>query len=457
MFCCVRNLLRTIAVVTCFVGGATCVYPVYAANSDAPTLVIRHAKVFDGRSLTLLPDHAILISGNRIVSVLPDPGVATTTWQSAHIIDANGRVVTPGLIDAHVHTTVVVGIPRLRDSDPGYLAARSGAEAHAMLMRGFTTIRDMAGPAFGLQQAIDEGVLEGPRIFPSGAMIGQTSGHADLRQRGDTPSRRWTGRLDALEERGYVLIADGPDEVQAGVREQLRLGATQIKVAAGGGVSSAYDPIDSVQYSPAELLAAVQSAEDFGTYVAVHAYTSESTTRAVLAGARSVEHAQLIDEPTMRLIAERGVFLSPQAHLFSDDSPAAAQQTAAQRAKASVVSAGLDRMMLLARKYKVKVAFGTDLFGAPQMFGAESREFGARLRWFSSGEVLQQATSINGDLLAMSGTRNPYGRLGVLEDGALADLLILDGNPLEDIRILEMPDQAIRVIVKDGRVVKNGL
>ena len=255
MFCCVRNLLRTIAVVTCFVGGATCVYPVYAANSDAPTLVIRHAKVFDGRSLTLLPDHAILISGNRIVSVLPDPGVATTTWQSAHIIDANGRVVTPGLIDAHVHTTVVVGIPRLRDSDPGYLAARSGAEAHAMLMRGFTTIRDMAGPAFGLQQAIDEGVLEGPRIFPSGAMIGQTSGHADLRQRGDTPSRRWTGRLDALEERGYVLIADGPDEVQAGVRERSRDDARSRRTSpcarrrglAGPGQRAAHDQPGAVR------------------------------------------------------------------------------------------------------------------------------------------------------------------------------------------------------------------
>jgi imidazolonepropionase-like amidohydrolase len=288
-------------------------------------------------------------------------------------------------------------------------------------------------------------------------MISQTSGHADFRQRVDTPQRRWTGRLDALERLGYGLVADGPDEVAAGAREQLRLGATQLKLAAGGGVSSNYDPIDSVQYSEAELRAAVQAATDFGTYVAVHAYTPTAIRRSVDAGVLSIEHAQLIDEPTMKLVAERGVYLSPQAYLFGVDSPVASLQTPSQRAKATVVAAGLDRMMQLAKKYKVKVAFGTDLFGAPQMFGAEPQEFGARLRWFSAGEILQQATSINGDLLAMSGTRNPYGRLGVIEEGALADLLILDGDPLEDIRILESPDQTIRVIVKDGRVIKTTL
>ncbi len=428
-----------------------------AAEAVTPTLVIRHARVFDGRALLPGNDHEILIGGGKVLAIHADSNNPEQAFPTSRIIDAGGRFVIPGLIDAHVHLTVVVGVPQLRDYDPGYISARAGVEARATLMRGFTTVRDMAGPSFGLKQAIDEGLLEGPRIFPSGAMISQTSGHADFRQRVDTPQRRWTGRLDALERLGYGLVADGPDEVAAGAREQLRLGATQLKLAAGGGVSSNYDPIDSVQYSEAELRAAVQAATDFGTYVAVHAYTPTAIRRSIDAGVRSIEHAQLIDEPTMKLVAERGVFLSPQAYLFGVDTPAAAVQTPSQRAKAAVVAAGLDRMMQLAKKYKVRLAFGTDLFGAPQMFGAESQEFGARLRWFSAGEILQQATSINGDLLAMSGTRNPYGRLGVIEEGALADLLILDGNPLEDIRILERPDQTIRVIVKDGLVIKTTL
>jgi imidazolonepropionase-like amidohydrolase len=204
------------------------------------------------------------------------------------------------------------------------------------------------------------------------------------------------------------------------VREQLRLGATQIKLTAGGGISSAWDPIDSVQFLAPELRAAVEAASDWGTYVAVHAYTPLAIRRSVEAGVRSIEHAHLIDEATMKLIAERGVYLSPQAYLFGGGgSPGAPPGAAAapstpvqvsQREKAALVASGLDHMMQLAKKYHVKVAFGTDVFGSPRAFAMESGEFGARLRWFTSLEILRQATSINGDLLAMSGPRNPYGR-----------------------------------------------
>jgi imidazolonepropionase-like amidohydrolase len=249
------------------------------------------------------------------------------------------------------------------------------------------------------------------------------------------------------------------------VREQLRQGATQIKLAAGGGISSSYDPIDSVQYFDAELRAAVQAAADWGTYVAVHAYTPTAIRRSVEAGVRSIEHAHLIDEATMKLIAERGVFLSPQAYVFSGvfappagaAGPPPTPAQLAQREKSQLVSAGLDRMMQLAKKHGVRVAFGTDVFGASRVFAWESREFGARLRWFTPLEILRQATSINGELLALSGPRNPYGRLGVIEAGAMADLLIVDGNPLEDIRVLERPDETLRLIMKDGRVVVSRL
>jgi imidazolonepropionase-like amidohydrolase len=239
--------------------------------------------------------------------------------------------------------------------------------------------------------------------------------------------------------------------VLTAVREQLRQGASQIKVAAGGGLSSMYDPIDSVQYLDAELRAAVSAAADWGTYVAVHAYTPVAIRRSIEAGVRSIEHAHLIDEPTMKLIAERGVFLSPQAYVFGGAFP--------MTGKAAPIGAGLDRMMQLARRHGVKIAFGTDVFGAPRVYGWESLEFGARLRWFTPLEILRQATSINGELLALSGPRNPYvgGKLGVLEPGAWADLVIVDGNPLADIRVLEDPQKNLRVILKGGRPVKNTL
>ena len=453
-----------------------------ARAADAE-LIVTHARVFDGRSAQLRDNAEIIVAGGKIVEIRAagsapaaapaggTPGAAATAV-APRIIDAGNRIVIPGLIDAHVHPTISVPIAALRDNDPTYVALRGGMEARRILLRGFTTIRDMAGPSFGLKQAIDDGAIDGPRIFPSGALISQTSGHGDFRERTGSP-RRWSGESDVTERLGYGLVADGPDEVATAVREQLRAGASQVKLAAGGGISSMYDPIDSVQYFESELRAAVQAAADWGTYVAVHAYTPAAIRRSVEAGVKSIEHAHLIDEATMKLIAERGVFLSPQAWVFGGafappppaagapppppPPPTPAQQ--AQREKSRMVSAGLDHMMQLAKKYKVKVAFGTDVFGGSRIFDWEPREFGARLPWFSPLEILQQATSINGELLAMSGPRNPYagGKLGVLEPGAWADLLVVDGNPLEDIRVLETPEKTLRVIVKGGKVVRSTL
>ena len=427
-----------------------------APAAAEPDLVIVHARVFDGRHEKLREDAAIVIAQSKIVAVL-DSAAAPAVRER---IDAGGRVLIPGLIDAHVHPTIAIAISALRDTDPNYVAARAAVEARGILLRGFTTIRDMGGPSFGLRQAIDEGLTEGPRIFPSGAIISQTSGHGDFRNR-NAESRRFGGSSDAVERMGYGRIADGSDEVLTAVREQLRQGASQIKLAAGGGISSMYDPIDSVQYVEEELRAAVRAAGDFGTYVAVHAYTPAAIRRSVEAGVRSIEHAHLIDETTMKLIADRGVFLSPQAYVFSGVFAGGAvagapAQSSTQNSKSQQVSVGLDRMMQLAKRFDVKVAFGTDVFGSPKVFPWESREFGARLRWFSSFEILKQATSINADLLSLSGPRNPYadGKLGVVEPGAWADLLLVEGDPLADIRVLENPEQNLRLIVKGGRIVK---
>ncbi len=449
--------LRPLLVLTLLTGATL------AADDSAVTLVIRNARIFDGRAAQLREGADIVIAGNKIVSL----GTAANIPATAKVVDAGGRVVIPGLIDAHIHPSVAVPFTGLSDNDPSYVVARSIVEARGILMRGFTSVRDMGGPSFGLKRAIDEGLVEGPRIFPSGAIISQTGGHGDHRNRSDSPPRVWSGRTDIAEQQGFALTADGPDQVLAAVREQLRLGATQIKLTAGGGISSAWDPIDSVQFLAPELRAAVEAAADWGTYVAVHAYTPLAIRRSVEAGVRSIEHAHLIDEATMKLIAERGVYLSPQAYLFggggSPGAPAGASAApltpvqVSQREKAALVATGLDHMMQLAKKYNVKVAFGTDVFGSPRAFAMESGEFGARLRWFTPLEILRQATSINGDLLAMSGPRNPYGRLGVIEPGALADVLIVAADPLQDIRVLEKPDQNLLAIIKDGKVVRSSL
>lgn len=417
-----------------------------SGTATSAELLIVNARVFNGRDAELSPPSTLRISDGRVVSItagLPASLVGT-------VIDAGNRVVLPGLIDAHVHPSIPAGFVALRDLQPDYAAHRSAAEARAMLLRGFTTIRDMGGPSLGLKQAIDEGVLVGPRIFPSGAMVSQTSGHGDFRHRAASTVSN-TG-VDVMEQRGYGRLADGESAVLLAVREQLREGAAQIKVAAGGGLSSNYDPLDSVQYLDAELRAAVRAAADWGTYVAVHAYTPESIRRSVEAGVRSIEHAHLIDEPTMKLIAQRGVFVSPQAYLFSGNA-------FPMTGRAAVMPSSLDRMMQLAKKYGAKIAFGTDVFGGPRMYALQSKEFTARLRWFDPLTILRQATSVNAQLLALSGPRNPYAgaSLGVLEPGAWADMLIVEGNPLTDIGVLEDPDKNLRVIIKGGVAYKNTL
>jgi imidazolonepropionase-like amidohydrolase len=395
----------------------------------------------------------VLIKGNIIASV-SSADIAVDPKASPTIIAGGGRVLMPGLIEAHWHAMMVAPtFATALTADMGYINLVAGREAEATLMRGFTTVRDMGGPTFGLKRAIDEGIIAGPRIYPSGAFISQTAGHGDFRQLSDIP-RTPNTPLSYPEQIGVAAIADSPDEVRLRTRENLMRGASQIKLMAGGGVSSPFGPLDTTQYTEAELHAAVEAAEDWGTYVTVHAYTPRSIKRAIDAGVLCIEHGHLLDEATAKLMAEKGIWLSIQP--FLDDEDANPVHSPMMRARQLEVIAGTDRAYALAKKYKIKTAFGTDVLFDARLAGRQGAQLAKLVRWYTSGEALKMATGDNGQLLALSGLRSPYpGKLGVVEEGALADLLLVDGNPVENIELISDPVSNFVVIMKDGKIFKN--
>lgn len=436
--------------------------PLSAQQADragpAPTArltLFENVRIFDGKGSALSAPSNVLVRGNRIerISARPIP----LDDQTASVrIDGGGRTLMPGLIDAHWHAMLArPTFAGLLTADVGYLNLLAGAEATATLMRGFTTVRDMGGPTFGLKLAIDSGVIPGPRIFPSGAIISVTSGHGDFRQPFELP--RTMGKPQSHGEKiGAAMIADSPDEVRVRVREQLMLGASQIKLTAGGGVASPHSPLDVSTFTEPELRAAVEAAANWGTYVTVHAYTPAAIQRAIAAGVKCIEHAHLMDDATARLIAEKGIWLSTQ--VFPDEMANAFPPGSSQRAKALEVFAGTDRVLGLAKKYKIKTAFGTDILFSPGLTKRQGEILTMWTRWFTPAETLAIATGTNAELLALSGLRSPYqGKLGVVEEGALADLLLVDGDPLAHIELLADPAKNLLVIMKDGVVVKDAL
>jgi imidazolonepropionase-like amidohydrolase len=420
---------------------------------ESGATVFRGVRVFDGRNSALTAPVDVVVRGDAIESV----GAAvepTSAGRDVRVIQGGGRVLMPGLIDAHWHTTfAAVSVEVAMTADLGYLHLVAGQEAERTLLRGFTSVRDAGGPSFALKRAIDEGVVTGPRIYPSGAFITQTAGHGDFRLRYEVP-RNPCGHLSHGEVIGASTIADGADQVLRAVREQLMLGASQIKVMAGGGVASPYDPIDVTQYTEAEMRAAVDAAENWGTYVMVHAYTPRAISQSIRAGVRCIEHGHLIDDATAQQIAEAGVWLSPQP--FLDDEDAIPIPDPATRLKQLQVIDGTERAYTLAREHGIKVAWGSDTLFDASLATRQGKQLAKMTRWYTSAEVLTMATSGNADLLALSGPRNPYpGRLGVVEPGALADLLLVDGDPIANIDLLADPDHSLRVVMKAGRIYKD--
>lgn len=417
-------------------------------------IIIRNVRVFDGVGDRTTDNADVLIEGPHVVAVSSSP-VAGDSSSGVLEIDGKGKFLMPGLSDAHVH--LMGNANSMLDfvqGATGTLYGNTIAEARRMLLRGFTTVRDMGGDTAPVKGLIDRGVFDGPRIFPSQAMISQTSGHADFAFVYDVPEE-FGGKPSRTEDIHFTRVADGVPRVLAAVREQLRQGASQIKLTLGGGAASMYDPLSTLQYTPDEIRAAVEAAADYGTYVATHVYTPAGIARAIDAGVRSIEHGHLADEETVRRIAETDTWLSMQP--FAEDDHHYPDPVRA--GKNTQICHGTDQVYAWAKEYGVKTAWGTDLLLEPQSAARQS-VMAARLgEYYSNVEALKMLTSGNAELFEMAGERNTYqgGKLGVIAEGAWADMILVDGDPIEDISVIADPDRNFPLIVKNGRIVKNAL
>jgi len=428
--------------------------PLSVAEEQAePQTLFTNVNVFDGTSDTLADGMSVLVEGSLIKRVAKGEIEAR---DDATVIDGGGRTLMPGLADTHVHLGFA-SLPQdqMFTGRPGYNYIYSAGDAEAMLMRGFTVVRDMGGDVFGLKRAIDEERVKGPRIYPSGAFISQTAGHGDFRlPEQDNP--RFDGPRPFWMRLGYARLADGVPEVLAATRENLRNGASQIKLAAGGGYGSPTDPLLGNQYTFEEIKAAVDTAADWQTYVTIHAYHPSSINRAIDAGVKDVGHGQLLDEKTLRRMADNGVFLSTQPFTVCKEP----QLSDFSNSKLAIVCKGTAFVYATAKKIpNLKVTYGTDLFFVPpEVFAEQTKMMERLLKWYEPVEVLRMATSTSGELFRMSGLRNPYpdGDLGVIQEGAYADLLLVDGNPLDDLKTVTDADN-LKIIMKDGNVYKNTL
>jgi imidazolonepropionase-like amidohydrolase len=424
----------------------------FVLNAQNSWVLINNVQVFNGKDEKTVTAN-VLVTDNIITKISTNP-IPTNRSGNTKIIDGKGKFLIPGLIDNHVHLAINT-MSQMALLNPEVTVDKlddlTRVEGNRMLLRGFTTIRDLGGPVFTVKKDFDKGTFPGPRIFPSGAMISQTSGHGDARLPNEK-SRRWGGEVSRAELMGVGFIADGVPEVLTATRENLRSGASQIKVMAGGGAATAYDPLDVTQYTLEELKAAVTAAEDWGTYVTVHAYTNRAVKRSIEAGVKCIEHGQLLDKETMQLLSENGVFLSLQA---LDEAPPSAPANV--RDKKHTVIEGTDNAFKWAKQYNVKLLWGTDYLFEPKNSPKQSTDILKLKTWLSNYEILKLITYDNAQIFKLSGARNPYlaGKLGEISEGAYADMILVDGNPLKNIDLVANPESNFVLIIKDGIIYKN--
>jgi imidazolonepropionase-like amidohydrolase len=459
---CLRALVVALAVGVVLVSGAVA--------GETSRVLIKNVNVFDGRTNRLQQNMDVLVEGELIASI---GKLAPSVDPSVHVVEGGGRTLMPGLIDGHAHVMINQNFGVIETNlDITDIAYNATIVMKRFLMDGFTTVRDMGGPTFGLARAINDGRVVGSRLYPSGGFISQTSGHGDFRDRADAGfSIHDAGDLSNFERMGIGAVADGVPEVLKATRLNLRNGATQIKIMGGGGGSSRFDPIDTTQYSVEELCAIVEAAKDWGTYAGAHTFTDRAVNRLLDCGVRTFEHGFFISDKTMKRMAKEGAYMVPQMWGLSPDlakNPLMPANKLPMVAKLREAYGDFGERLL---KNKVKVVFASDYVGAfSDAERARRYELWWRTQAFGSNfEVLKQLTSTAGEMLAMSGPRNPYqaGKLGVIEEGAYADLILVSGNPLEDITVIGGTDKwfdadpeyklvpTIHLVMKGGNIYRN--
>lgn len=433
----------------------------FSAQLFAQTTLFKNVDIFDGNNDQLSVNQDVLIEKNLITKI----GKGLAAPNGAEIIDGQGKTLMPGLHDTHTHISIFREISDTR-SNLSLLAhgAVTAARVEGMLMNGFTTIVDVGGPAKYMQNIVEAGLVPGPRIFTAEALITQTSGHGDFRNLNEKPPYMTGGTNNDYDY--YVsYLADSPDEVRRGVRENLRKGATHIKLTVSGGVSSNFDPLHSLQFTPAEVKAAVEAAASWKTFVMTHAYTDEAVRMSVENGVKVILHAPLITDETAKLMAENGIYMNPnlEAVLGLEEEKALTMLSPAAYKKWKSLVNAYPLALKSAMKYNVKMVFGTDLL-APwdktiEYDDTAGRDFLQLVKFMSNAEALKMATSNAAEMERLTGPNNPWqeGPLGVVEEGAYADLLLIDGNPLENIEVMVDPDKNFKIIMKDGKIYKNTL
>jgi imidazolonepropionase-like amidohydrolase len=444
--------------------------PVWAAAKEPkPQTLFINVNVFDGKADKLATGMSVLVEGNLIEQVAK----GEIKVDGAKIIDGGGRTLMPGMIDSHSHFNMNVdgGVTKMEGLRWDEIAARAAAQAADWLADGFTTVRDMGGTADGLKKTIDSDLLDGPRIYPSASYISQTSGHGDLA----LVSQNVDPSVSNYVRLGITQIVDGPDAVRAAVRRNFADGASQIKIMVGGGISSEKGPLFASQFTDTEIRAAVEEAATRDTYVAAHVYQNAHIRRALELGVKSIEHGQFISEETAVLLKEKGAFIAPFTAGITKEAfqhPAYSVPGTPQYIKGKEFQRDSKDFVEIIKKVQPKLVMAVDIVFLTGAAARSARDFEkfAFARFFGNFQALRSMTSVPGELMALTGRNNPYpGKLGAIEEGALADILIVDGNPLDDITVLganpkyldaeprERGIKTIRVIMKDGKIYKNTL
>jgi imidazolonepropionase-like amidohydrolase len=415
-------------------------------------ILIRNVNIFDGRSDVLLRSANVLIEKNLIKTI----STSSIDAEDALIIEGNGMTLMPGLIDVHTHIALTQNPTEVVTWSESKVAIAATTSAKQMLLRGFTTVRDVGANTIDLARAIDAGIVTGPRMLPVGAIISATSGPADYRNSNDgQPAFGANASRAAILRFGYNV--DGVDEVLKAVRENFFHGAIQIKTYVSGGVTSEISPLDATPFTLEELTTMVEAAERFDTYVLAHTHTLRSTEDAIAAGVKSLEHVSALNDELAKKIKKKELWVVPSIlHCVSAQQEAPEYFSSGQKKRYLTMGVTcLDALKMIV-KYDLKTGFGTDFPGQEPDQSLQSAEFVARAEFWPTIEVLRQATSYGAELIGMANSRLPYqdGSLGVIEEGAYADLLIIDGNPLDDISLLANPKKNMLLIMKDGEIIK---